>query len=70
VMTDISALGFANDVTFVRYVIETLGVAAVPGSSFYAHPGGGSQQVRFCFCKKYETLEAARHQLQKLRDRT
>jgi aspartate/methionine/tyrosine aminotransferase len=67
VMTDISGLGFANDVAFVRYLIETLGVAAVPGSSFYAHSGGGAQQVRFCFCKKYETLEAARTQLLKLK---
>jgi aminotransferase len=63
VMTDISGLGLGNDVAFVRYLIEKLGVAAVPGSSFYAREGGGSQQVRFCFCKKYETLEAARHQL-------
>ncbi len=67
VMTDISGLGFADDLAFVRHLIENLGVAAVPGSSFYARSGGGSQQVRFCFCKKYETLESARHQLLKLR---
>src|SRR5471032_3626678 len=66
VMTDIGSLGFTDDVAFVRHLIETLGVAAVPGSSFYASPGGGSQQVRFCFCKKYETLEKARSQLGKL----
>src|SRR5206468_1383722 len=46
VMTGISALEFENDVTFVRHLIETVRVAAVPGSSFYATPGGGSQQVR------------------------
>ena len=67
VMTDVSGLGFADDVAFVRHLIENLGVAAVPGSSFYATPGGGSQQVRFCFCKKLETLEKARAQLQKLK---
>jgi aspartate/methionine/tyrosine aminotransferase len=66
VMTDIGGLGFADDVAFVRHLIETVGVAALPGSSFYASPGGGSQQVRFCFCKKYETLEKARNQLQRL----
>jgi aspartate/methionine/tyrosine aminotransferase len=66
VMTDIGSLGFADDVAFVRHLIETVGVAAVPGSSFYASPGGGSQQVRFCFCKKYETLEKARSQLGQL----
>ncbi len=65
VMTDISGFGFPDDVAFVRHLIETLGVAAVPGSSFYAQ-GGGGQQVRFCFCKKYETLEIARHQLMRL----
>jgi aminotransferase len=67
VMTDISAFGFASDTDFVRHLIDHVGVAAVPGSSFYARPDGGSQQVRFCFCKKYETLKVARHQLEKLR---
>jgi aspartate/methionine/tyrosine aminotransferase len=66
VMTDVSGLGFADDVACVRHLIENLGVAAVPGSSFYATPGGGSQQVRFCFCKKLATLEKARAQLKML----
>jgi aspartate/methionine/tyrosine aminotransferase len=69
IMTDVSGLNFSDDVTLVRHLIEDLGVAAVPGSSFYAHEGGGSQQVRFCFCKKYETLDGARQQLLKLRKR-
>jgi len=67
VMTDISDLGFADDLAFYRYLIEKLRVAAVPGSSFYAHPDRGRQQVRFCFCKKYETLEEARHQILRLK---
>src|SRR5215472_6474937 len=67
VMTDISDFGFSDDMSFVRHMLSNLGIAAVPGSSFYSQRGGGSQQVRFCFCKKYETLEAARHQLKKLR---
>ena len=66
VMTDVSGFGFESDLAFVRHLIDDIGVASVPGSSFYAQPGGGSQQVRFCFCKKYETLESARHQLMKL----
>ena len=66
VMTDVSAFGFADDVAFVHHLIDRVGVAAVPGSSFYASTCGGSQQVRFCFCKKYETLESAKHQLRKL----
>ena len=67
VMTDITEFGFSDDVSFVRHLIENIGVAAVPGSSFFAHSSGGSRQVRFCFCKKYETLELARHQLLKLK---
>jgi len=67
VMTDISAFNFSDDVTFVRHLIEKLGVAAVPGSSFFSQPGMGSQNVRFCFCKKYETLESARLQLLQLK---
>jgi aminotransferase len=69
VMADISPLKFPNDIEFVRYLIEKLGVASVPGSSFYSQDGGGSQQVRFCFCKKYETLELARKNLVRLKSR-
>jgi aminotransferase len=63
VMTDVSAFGFPDDVAFVHHLIDHVGIAAVPGSSFYAQGGRGSQQVRFCFCKKYETLESARNKL-------
>ncbi|HWB95671.1 MAG TPA: aminotransferase class I/II-fold pyridoxal phosphate-dependent enzyme, partial [Bryobacteraceae bacterium] len=66
VMTDIGGFGFPDDVGFVRHLIETIGVAAVPGSSFYADPSRGSSQIRFCFCKKYETLEEARTRLKRL----
>ena len=68
VMTDISGFGFSDDAEFVRHLIINLGIAAVPGSSFYAHPESGKQQVRFCFCKKYETLEMARQQLLRLKE--
>jgi aspartate/methionine/tyrosine aminotransferase len=67
VMTDISAFGFADDVTFVRHLIETIGVAAVPGSSFYSDPARGRQQVRFCFSKRDETLDEAVRRLRRLR---
>src|SRR5712675_1837909 len=61
VMTDISGFGFGNDVEFAAYLVKENGIACVPGSSFYKHPKDGSQQVRFAFCKKPETLnEAAR----------
>jgi aspartate/methionine/tyrosine aminotransferase len=59
VITDISSFGFTDDISFVRHLIQDIGVAAVPGSSFYDNPAHGSQQIRFCFCKKCETLEEA-----------
>ena len=62
----VSAFGFANDVDFTKHLIREIGVAVVPGSSFYHDASLGSQQVRFCFCKKDETLEAAAERLQKL----
>jgi len=66
VMADISSFGFADDVEFTRHLIRDIGVAVVPGSSFYHDPSLGSQLVRFCFCKKDETLAAAAEHLQKL----
>ena len=67
IMTDISAFGFADDVEFTRHLIRDVGVACVPGSSFYSLPERGAQQVRFCFCKKDETLQLAAERLGKLR---
>src|SRR5450631_3366658 len=66
VMTDISGFGFANDLEFAAHLVEDIGIACVPGSSFYKHPKDGSQQVRFAFCKKPETLDEAALRLQKL----
>ncbi len=69
IMTDISGFGFQDDVTFCRFLVEEIGVAAVPGSSFYSQPQRGSQQVRFCFCKKKETLQEAASRLILLRSK-
>ncbi len=67
VMTDIRGFGFADDVTFVRHLVTDIGVAAVPGSSFFSDKRHGSQHVRFCFCKKDETFTAAEARLARLR---
>ncbi len=67
IMTDISGFGFPDDVAFTRHLIEKIGVAGVPGSSFYNHPADGAQQLRFCFCKKDSTLAQAEERLAKLR---
>ncbi len=66
IMTDIRDFGLGDDFAFVRHMIEHAGVAAVPGSSFFADPQDGSTLIRFCFCKKYETLEEAGNRLRKL----
>jgi len=67
IMTDISDFGFEDDLKFTRHLVQDIGVAVVPGSSFYRRPELGAQQVRFCYCKRDETLEAAAQRLQKLR---
>jgi L-glutamine---4-(methylsulfanyl)-2-oxobutanoate aminotransferase len=67
VMTDISTFGFSDDVTFTRHLVKEIGVAAVPGSSFYNDPKDGAKQVRFAFCKREETLDQAAARLRALK---
>jgi aspartate/methionine/tyrosine aminotransferase len=69
IMTDISTFGFSDDVEFTKHLIREIGVACVPGSSFYSVSNHGQQQVRFCFCKRDETLNRAAERLEKLRSR-
>jgi aminotransferase len=70
IMTDVSAFGFPDDVAFARHLVTSIGVASVPGSSFYREPSAGRTQVRFTFCKKRETLDAAEARLAQLQVRT
>jgi aminotransferase len=67
VMTDAASFGFADDVAFVQHLVTKIGVAAVPGSSFFREPGSARHAVRFCFCKRDETIDEAARRLQKLR---
>jgi aspartate/methionine/tyrosine aminotransferase len=67
VMTDISVFRYADDVSFAKYLVQEIGVACVPGSSFYRDPRDGARQVRFAFCKRPETLDEAGRRLGKLR---
>ncbi|MCL4230547.1 MAG: aminotransferase class I/II-fold pyridoxal phosphate-dependent enzyme [Dehalococcoidia bacterium] len=62
IMADFTGLGVpGDDVAFARHLVERVGVAAVPGSSFYKHRQDGAHFVRFTFSKSEETLaEAAR----------
>ncbi len=59
VMTDIRDLTDEDDVRFAGRLIREVGVAAVPGSSFYSRPELGRTKLRFAFPKRLETLEAA-----------
>jgi len=75
IMTDISRFADPDpvrfkadtkDVRFAKFLVESIGVAVVPGSSFYNNAPDGASQVRFTFCKKEETLAAAEERLSKL----
>jgi aspartate/methionine/tyrosine aminotransferase len=66
IMTDIGAFGFNDDVEFARYLVKDVGVAAVPGSSFYSNPALGRTKLRFCFCKRDETLAEADQRMERL----
>ncbi len=74
IMTDISRFNFPSeqfpadtrDVSFAKFLVEQVGVAVVPGSSFYNEARDGASQVRFTFCKKESTLAAAEERLSHL----
>ena len=63
VMTDVGHFGFPDDVRFAFHLVEGIGIATVPGSSFFSRPVLGSTKIRFCFPKKMETLERAAERL-------
>jgi aminotransferase len=66
VMTDITGLSSDDDVTFARRLVESPGVATVPGSSFYSRPELGRTKIRFAFPKRLETLAEAATRLRQL----
>ena len=63
IMTDIAHFDAGDDVAFAKYLVKEIGVAAVPGSSFYRNAELGRTKLRFCFCKKDETLFEADRRL-------
>ncbi len=63
VFSDITKFGFSDDVELTKHLVKDIGVAVVPGSSFFADPKEGSKYIRFCFSRKDETLQAAREKL-------
>ena len=70
VMTDLAAFGATDDVEFARDLVREVGVAAVPGSSFYRSADLGRTKLRFCFCKQDATLREADRRLAQLAVKT
>ncbi len=63
VMVDVAKFGFSSDTEFALHLVKDIGVATVPGSSFYSDPASAPQTVRFCFSKRTETLQEADRRL-------
>ena len=63
VMTGIGAFGYQSDLDFADYLVREVGVATVPGSSFYHDPALGRTKIRFAYPKKLETLQRAAERL-------
>jgi len=68
ILADFSALSDRDDVDFAKWMTKEVGVATVPGSSFYHDRALGRKLVRFAFCKKFETLRGAAARLETLKE--
>src|SRR5204862_3252884 len=68
ILSDFSKLSDDDDVTFAKWMTKEVGVATVPGSSFYHERALGRSLIRFAFCKKLETLRRAAARLETLRE--
>jgi aminotransferase len=68
VLCDITPFGFDDDVAFARWLVSEVGVAGVPGSSFYSEPALGKHLIRFTFCKTHDVLAAAAERLMRTRE--
>ena len=69
IIADVGPMGFADDFAAAEFLLEEVGVAAVPGSSFYRHPELGSRKLRFTFSKSDETLSLAAECLATLKEK-
>jgi len=59
--------GWTPDRAFAEYIARDVGVAVVPGSSFYAGGDQGTSRIRFNFAKREDTLHQAARRLRRLR---
>ncbi|NOX58532.1 MAG: aminotransferase class I/II-fold pyridoxal phosphate-dependent enzyme [Planctomycetes bacterium] len=67
-MADFGAGRYANSQAAAEEILETVGVATVPGAPFHANPDEGDQQLRFCFAKRLADLQDACDRLRRLGD--
>lgn len=65
-MSDITGLGFDDDVEFCRHLVTNVGVAAIPPSAFYLDPATAPPLARFCFAKRDDTMDQASDRLSRL----
>jgi len=68
ILCDITPFGFDDDTAFARWLVEVVGVAGVPGSSFYSRPELGRHLIRFTFCKTEDVLSAAAERLARTKE--
>lgn len=68
IFADFSGISDQDDVAFAKWLVTEIGVATVPGSSFYHEKQDGRRYVRFAFCKKFETMRRAAERLARMRD--
>jgi aminotransferase len=67
IFADFSKISDLDDVTFAKWMTQEIGVATVPGSSFFSRKEDGRIYTRFAFCKKQSTLDDAAERLSRLR---
>jgi aminotransferase len=63
-MIRIDGLGYGDDEAFAMALVEKVGLAVVPGSSFYHRPEDGRDKVRICFAKTWDTLREVKKRFQ------
>lgn len=67
VFCDVSSFGYKDDIAITKHLVKEVGVAVVPGSSFFRKSEDPGKYIRFCFSRQMETLNEARQRLKKLK---
>jgi N-succinyldiaminopimelate aminotransferase len=67
ILADINNFPHADALDFCRYLVTEIGVVTIPPATFYINQEHGKKLIRFCFCKRWDTLEAAVERLAMLR---